>query len=251
MARVPRFASIGAVLAVGAPAGWLLLQAVLGLQGSLWAELTGHLPLYGYLLLATAVAFAVFGAWTGHLMDRLAEANAQLEIQSLTDPLTRLRNRRYFWQRLEAEIAAGEREGKPLSLIAVDLDRFKDINDRFGHPVGDLALEHAASLLREGVRKNDVACRTGGEEFAILCPGTDLAEAAQLAERLRVALESRPLPGQAQPVSLTASFGVAQRLPTANAAALMRAADEALYAAKRAGRNQVSTGATTAASWAG
>lgn len=156
------------------------------------------------------------------------------------DGLTGLWNRAHFDERLATEISGALRHGTPVSLILVDLDRFKNLNDTHGHPFGDEVLERAAATLSGG-RAQDVACRYGGEEFAVILPGTEIEEAMEVAERHRSGVEiiswtSRP------EVSITGSFGVADLSclpgpPTADS--LVEVADAALYRAKTEGRNRV------------
>jgi len=122
-----------------------------------------------------------------------------------------------------------------------DLDWFKDVNDRYGHPAGDSLLREFASLLEENLRDVDLAGRWGGEEFLLILPGTDLAGGAQVAERIRAALASRMALVDSTPIPVTASFGVAAVPPARTASELFAAADAALYEAKRAGKNRVET----------
>ena len=155
--------------------------------------------------------------------------------RAMRDGLTGLWNRAYLNQRLEAEVAASRRYDRPLSLVMIDLDHFKQLNDRHGHAAGDDALCGAASLMQSICRREDVACRYGGEEFVIVCPGVDGAGAAMLAERYRAALESHSLTGAAAGVRVTCSLGIAD---LADGEDLLPRADAALYRAKRAGRNR-------------
>jgi diguanylate cyclase (GGDEF)-like protein len=174
----------------------------------------------------------------------IALENARLhrlvERQASTDGLTELPNRRHFEEALEGEITRAERFGGGLALILADLDDFKQVNDRHGHQAGDDVLRTFASILRATVREIDLPARYGGEEFAVLLPQTDIEGANRLAERLRRELASRPmstLPGSL--VAITASFGVAAFPDAATPAALFAAADDALYRAKRRGKNCV------------
>jgi len=178
------------------------------------------------------------------------EANAHLAIEkrrfkiaSMTDSLTELPNRRYAMKRLEKEWATSERSGLPLSLILLDIDYFKRVNDTFGHDVGDQVLCSTARSVHRVLRTSDTCTRMGGEEFLVICPGTPQEGALQLAERIRVAVESTlvPIPAFTQG-NVTISLGVA-----CNAApgidsidTLLKAADEGVYQAKRSGRNCVS-----------
>ena len=163
-----------------------------------------------------------------------------VERQALVDGLTGLANRRQCEETLEDELARVERFGGSLAVVVADLDWFKDINDRHGHPAGDAVLREFAVLLEETVRDVDLAGRWGGEEFVLVLPGTDVAGGAQLAERIRMALAGRTvLAVDGSPIPVTASFGVAAIPPAKTASELFAAADAAMYQAKRAGKNRV------------
>ena len=165
---------------------------------------------------------------------RMLSQRAQL------DGLTGLWNRAHFDERLESELSGSLRHGTQISLILVDLDRFKNLNDTHGHPFGDEVLERTASVLTGG-RAQDVACRYGGEEFAVILPGTGIEEAADVAERHRGKIEEITWTDRPD-VSISGSFGVADLscLPGApTIESLVKIADAALYKAKTAGRNQV------------
>jgi diguanylate cyclase (GGDEF)-like protein len=165
-----------------------------------------------------------------------------VERQALVDGLTGLANRRQCEETLEDELARVERFGGSLAVVVADLDWFKDINDRHGHPAGDTVLREFAVLLEETVRDVDLAGRWGGEEFVLVLPGTDLTGGAQLAERIRAALAGRTvLAVDGSPIPVTASFGVAAIPPAKTASELFAAADAAMYEAKRAGKNRVET----------
>ncbi|MBG83477.1 MAG: diguanylate cyclase response regulator [Phycisphaerae bacterium] len=153
------------------------------------------------------------------------------------DGLTGLWNRSYFDSKMEEEICSAGRHGRPLSLIMCDLDRFKDLNDRHGHPFGDLVLERFAQLLSSG-RTSDIACRYGGEEFAIILPDTDRKQALQAAERIRYALEQETWPGH-DGLVVTGSFGLSQYHVDLDSVKMVTCADQALYRAKELGRNRV------------
>jgi diguanylate cyclase (GGDEF)-like protein len=162
-----------------------------------------------------------------------------VERQALVDGLTGLANRRQCEEALSAEVARSDRLGTPLALVLADLDDFKTVNDRHGHAAGDETLRALANVLRETLRESDLAGRWGGEEFLLLLPGADADGAAELADRLRVALAAHPIHGPAGPFSVTASFGVAAHQPGVGADALFAAADRALYRAKREGKDRV------------
>jgi diguanylate cyclase (GGDEF)-like protein len=163
-----------------------------------------------------------------------------VERQALVDGLTGLANRRQCEESLASELARVERFGGPLALVVTDLDWFKDVNDRYGHPSGDAVLREFAALLQDTLRDVDLAGRWGGEEFLLILPGTDLAGGAQVAERIRAGLAGRiVLAPDGSPIPVTASFGVAATPPATTAAELFSAADAALYEAKRNGKNRV------------
>jgi diguanylate cyclase (GGDEF)-like protein len=171
-----------------------------------------------------------------------------VERQALMDGLTGLANRRQCEESLADELARVDRFGGSLAVVVADLDWFKDVNDRYGHPAGDALLREFATLLRESLRDVDLAGRWGGEEFLLVLPGTDLAGGAQVAERIRAALASRMVMIDGTPIPVTASFGVAAVPPAQTASELFAAADAALYEAKRGGKNRVQTAVETVAS---
>jgi len=165
-----------------------------------------------------------------------------LEQQSHLDGLTGLWNRRYLDQRLESELNVARRYGRPLSLVLVDVDHFKRVNDDYGHLFGDIVLQGIAEGLRAYARRSDIVARYGGEEFAILLTDTNLRSAMYVSERLRSSAESRHFEARTEVVNVTASFGVACTEDLAaelTPEALLKASDLALYASKDAGRNCV------------
>lgn len=171
------------------------------------------------------------------IVDQLA---SKLNRLATLDPLTGIGNRRVFYTRAESEIARQRRKGTPLSILMIDLDRFKSINDTHGHAAGDKILRRFTSLTRPQLREYDFFARLGGEEFAVLLPDTPEAVALAIAERLRVQAASALLPDSEDGKPATVSIGVAQ-LDTedTNIDQLIQRADLALYAAKRGGRNRV------------
>lgn len=174
-----------------------------------------------------------------------ARLHGMVERQALVDGLTGLANRRASSDALQAEAARADRLETPLSVALADLDGFKDVNDAHGHAVGDEVLRAFAVVLRDTLRDSDVAGRWGGEEFLLLLPGADEEGAAQLAERVRVALSTKSIPGAAG-LRVTASFGVAEYTPESGTEQLVAAADDALYRAKRGGKNRVERAVPTA-----
>lgn len=170
----------------------------------------------------------------------LLEFKAYLDVceeAAFTDHLTGLANRRRFERQLEREVARVERFGHPFTLLMLDIDSFKNLNDTFGHDAGDDAIRRLSKVLCEGTRGIDLAARIGGEEFAVLLVETSKDGGFEVAERLRTAIKSLELP---QAGHITASFGVAECPSDAQTAAeILKAADVALYEAKRNGRDQV------------
>ena len=161
--------------------------------------------------------------------------------QALLDALTNMPNRRQCESALATELSQAKRFGASLAFVLADLDEFKSVNDRYGHPVGDRVLREFADILRESVREADVAARWGGEEFALVLPSTDSMGAAVLVERIRSALEHRTIVVDGHTISITASFGVAVFPQEPTSVRLIATADEALYLAKRRGKNRVET----------
>jgi diguanylate cyclase (GGDEF)-like protein len=166
----------------------------------------------------------------------LAFKNQQLETLSVTDRLTDIFNRRKLDEVLEHECLRAQRTGAALSLMIIDVDHFKRVNDTYGHQSGDQVLRDIARILRQSVRTLDTVGRWGGEEFMIICTDTPQAGAAALAESIRATIENHRFPDVG---SMTASIGVAERRADGGAQDLVREADQALYRAKEEGRNQV------------
>ncbi len=159
--------------------------------------------------------------------------------KALLDPLTGLPNRAAWSERLVLEHVRSQQTGNGLLLAILDLDHFKSINDTFGHQAGDKVLKIIANVLRKGLRGDDFIARFGGEEFALLMPGSDLGGGSRLLERLRAAVEQCPFHFKGERVSVTMSAGVAVFKPGENASQVLKRADQALYRAKEAGRNQI------------
>jgi two-component system, cell cycle response regulator len=161
--------------------------------------------------------------------------------QAITDALTGLHNRRYLESHLSTLVAQSTQAGRALSLVVVDIDYFKSVNDTYGHDAGDLVLKEFASRIRRNTRGIDLACRLGGEEFVVIMPDTELARAVQVAERLRSCIEAEPFQiNQTTMLRVTASVGLATLESREDTpATLFKRADRAVYAAKREGRNRV------------
>jgi diguanylate cyclase (GGDEF)-like protein len=204
----------------------------------------------------------VFGALLLHVAEPLSQADIRLveqltaiagvalqnaylyqetQLLATTDPLTGLSNYRAFVRALDLEVQRAQRMGHWVGLLMLDMDHFKDVNDRFGHPVGDKVLRQVAEVLRQQLRRIDVVGRLGGEEFAVLLPGATLENVSIVGEKLRKAVESLPsLSVGLDRRQLTLSVGGAALPPeAAEAQLLVNCADRALYRAKHGGRNQV------------
>jgi diguanylate cyclase (GGDEF)-like protein len=172
----------------------------------------------------------------------LAVANRRLQEAALTDVLTGFPNRRYAMERFDQEWAASVRGKRPLSCMVIDLDRLKSVNDTHGHDAGDAYLKQVAVALRGALRTQDVVCRTGGDEFLVICPDTPLQAALACAERVRRQVEQTPIDIGPLQIGATLSVGVAVRTDTmANADTLIKCADVGVYQAKQAGGNRVAT----------
>jgi diguanylate cyclase (GGDEF)-like protein len=214
--------------------------------GRLELELTTGRRSFGMLLLLgrefdaeATITSASLAAQAVIALDN-ARLHRIVERQALVDELTGLANRRQGDETLTAELARVERLGGPVGLILADLDDFKAVNDAHGHPTGDAVLRQFAEVLRQTVREIDVPVRWGGEEFAVILPGSDVGGAADVAERVRAVLAERSFASvDGARIRLTASFGVAASVPGMTADTLVEAADDALYRAKRAGKDRV------------
>jgi two-component system cell cycle response regulator len=160
---------------------------------------------------------------------------------AITDPLTEFHNRRYFESQAGDLVKDAIKVGKSLSLLVVDIDHFKSVNDEHGHAAGDRVLQQMASRLKDSMRTTDMACRTGGEEFVIILPNTDADMAVGFAELMRLRVSGVPfqLGSGVDPLTVTVSIGVATARETDTIETILKRADLALYAAKRGGRDRV------------
>lgn len=198
------------------------------------------------LFLLTALALTgIIWRLVAVLRRRLAIAEERVRELATTDELTGLRNRRYLTERLADEIARARRYADPLSCVLFDVDRFKDVNDSFGHDAGDAVLRGVSAAARRVCRETDVLGRWGGEEFLLVLPRTDEKGALAIAARLRETLEALRVAHAGRTIATTASFGVTGVAPGAreDLDAVLKRADRALYRAKDAGRNRVETAA--------
>ena len=182
------------------------------------------------------------------LQDELDQKNQELEVAnkrlrklSITDGLTELFNHRHVHQLLREEFERSSRTAEPVAVAMIDLDRFKQVNDTYGHPTGDVILYETARILEQTAREIDMVGRYGGEEFIVILPNTDEDEAGRFAERVRTAVETHLYRDEAQEIRMTCSSGVASfpDVGVDSPESLLKRADEALYVAKESGRNRV------------
>jgi diguanylate cyclase (GGDEF)-like protein len=200
------------------------------------AEYMLNIPLTPAAFITPIIAGLLFG----YLLARIKLLHQQMSLMAYTDPLTNIYNRLHFGHFLDAEIDRVKRYGGTFSIIFFDLDRFKEVNDEYGHLVGDEVLKRVAEIVEKANRNADIFARYGGEEFIILAPATDIAGARVHAERLRNDIEHHRF---SEISHLTCSFGVAEYKPDADdVTSLFKRADTALYNAKKLGRNRVETG---------
>lgn len=170
---------------------------------------------------------------------RRETAEAELRHLATTDPLTGASNRRHFFEMADRELKRAERYGRPLAVFLMDIDRFKSINDTYGHGIGDEVIKTVVEVIQQDLRSQDVLGRIGGEEFAVLVPECPLDDAVQLADRLRQTIADNRIETAKGPLSCTVSAGVADCGNLHSVEAALEAADRALYAAKESGRNRV------------
>ncbi len=222
------WAVVGGMLSIGAPLGlwaitFLLPDTILEFQ-----DLA-----YLYSGIGTFLVFSSFGYVLGGFIEKI-------ERLSRIDGLTHLSNRRYLMERLQEELDLSRRYPQHFSLIMADLDHFKQVNDRFGHLVGDQTLKAVSQVIRNECRSTDIPGRYGGEEFLIICPNTSEMEAYHLAERIRKTVAHLPPNSLGYNGSQTISLGIVALPPSANVMKdlLLQNVDSALYQAKAQGRNQ-------------
>jgi len=237
-------------------AGVMLLLLAVSTRATFLPTMTGYLPYYSDLSEKIVFAGAVMGVvlallrgglaameaeWLRRERVQLASRNEEYVRLAISDPLTRLFNKGYFQYRLDVEWQGSQRHNQPLTLIALDLDNFKQVNDRYGHSTGDELLAQVGQVIRSTVRVTDCPCRVGGDEFIVIAPQTDPAGAAALAERLRVGIV-RVLQRLGISPMVSVSCGISVYPDTAHSAIeLLEQADAALYTAKQAGKNRVAT----------
>lgn len=200
------------------------------------------LSVYGILCVLILEAAFIFNP----LVRRIKRYHGMLHTIAMTDPLTGLRNRRAFTADTESALTAAQQNGTPVIVALTDLDKFKSVNDTYGHDTGDKVLQHFAEILRKGSRDGDITGRVGGEEFALVLPKTDRAAGEKVLERIRKKLEKTPCvytgeDGKPAQLTVTVSMGFVEIRPGTQETLenLLKKADEGLYAAKEQGRNRV------------
>lgn len=182
------------------------------------------------------------------MLSDIRERDERLSKLATSDALTGLANRRHAMEIMETMVTRAHRKGEPLGVIMLDVDFFKKVNDRYGHPVGDMVLKKVAQILQGSAREYDLVARIGGEEFLVLCDNSTIQVAKALAERIRSSVECCYIEHEAgQPLSVTVSLGIYSALPSQadianNGEDLIKVADEALYRAKEGGRNRYEIG---------
>ena len=235
-----KYCLLGSVASLGAPGGLMVARLrqhhVTKVRfDQCVEELRGDRMGFLYVAISTLIVFATYGAALGRQIDRSRAV-------SDNDPLTELPNIRKFRDRLQLEIERAKRSGECLSLLFIDLDRLKSINDAHGHPAGDSALRHIARCITRSLRASDLGARLGGDEFGVLAPRTTQQEGVALAHRLADLVRNTASRGT---MPVTVSIGVATAYPqvstptTVELDALFARADAALYTSKRAGRGTV------------
>jgi diguanylate cyclase (GGDEF)-like protein len=226
------YAVTGAILSLGAPAGLLILRELYARRPVI-LELSSDRLTYVYVFIATAIVLGSVGFILGRQADKLAAL-------SETDVLTGLPNRRALSRRLTAEFRRSLRYGTPVSLMLIDVDGLKQVNDRDGHAAGDRVIQHVADTIHQSLRESDFGARWGGDEFGVVAPNMTVDAARSSAQRL-VARVAAMAQGRNTVTSIsigTATFDPAQP-KHADLTALVQAADDALYRAKTSGRNRV------------
>ena len=224
---------------------YFLLATFFGMLGvgttalAVWGKIpfliyTFHAAEIGLVIEATLLALGL-----ANWMRENRDARHEAEQVARLDTLTQLNNRRAFVELAAPHMDAAERHARPLSLVMMDIDHFKSINDRYGHKTGDLALVAIADLLKKLSRTSDIVARWGGEEFVLLLPETDGQQAVNHAERLRLAIAEISIPAGEKNISMTSSFGIAERTAALSLDRMIDEADMQLYEAKRSGRNRV------------
>jgi diguanylate cyclase (GGDEF)-like protein len=226
---------VGAATVISVAASQLALLLTSSLTGG--AALGWETAFYTALIVPVLVAVPV-SFFIARMALQLNHAQSRLHRLALTDELTGLMNRRAFFESAEGMLESAGEEGRVLSLLVMDADYFKQLNDTYGHATGDAALQFITEHLNENVRTYDLVCRLGSEEFAILLPDLAEPEAAELGNRILERIASRPMFWDDKIIEMSVSCGVADTRVGYGMSPLFKAADDALYAAKTSGRNR-------------
>ena len=241
------FTLLGFLLGLGAPLGWLFWRSLFDQREWLRHEFQYFGGFYLYLACATITVFTLFGYFLGRRSDKTTDQSASVKealrnvsMQAITDALTNIHNARYLHEQLSIEAESAKRYNTPLACLMLDIDNFKSINDKFGHPSGDVILVTLAKIVRQSVRRVDIVGRLGGEEFLVIMPHTSRDMAFQIAERIRQAVQRWPFKAGDTMIPVTVSIGLAcyPAPGVDDKSTLMKAADDALYEAKRTGKNR-------------
>ncbi len=247
------YGGLGILLGLGAPLGAMIGQGFW--QHRLWwfawwrLEWSEHAYFYIYMAVGCVLVFTIFGFMIGQRLDRqrresddLADTFQTLNLLAIKDGLTGLYNHRYLQERLALEMESAERHQSQLSCLMIDIDDFKSVNDRFGHPFGDTVLSGIARIIRENIRRIDTAGRYGGEEFLIVMPQTTSEVALTIAERIRETVGTFPFRSDGERANVTLSIGIASYPKgsdrSEDRSSFLKGVDDALYSAKRSGKNQ-------------
>lgn len=232
-----RFTLLGLLLALGAPVGAVILRLFIG-ELPLAQELKTYSFFYWYMLAGTQLVFGISGYLAGTRADEVAWERDKFQGLSEHDDLTGLFNSRAFWDRYRRAVERSEKFREPLSLLMIDIDQLKAVNDQAGHRFGNKVLKHVAEAISKAKRSDDVAARWGGDEFVVLMSGAPPASAVRLAEDILMNVRERPVANSRDERLITVTIGVASRQPDEPADRLFDRADQALYQAKHQGGNR-------------
>jgi diguanylate cyclase (GGDEF)-like protein len=233
---------LGVVLGIGAPAGALLLRILMGARDP-WLEIRSNAFFYLYEHIGTSVVFGLAGLLAGLRAERLRRGRDRYHALAEHDPLTQLANAQAFQSHFRRSVEHAARFQEPLSLLLIDVDKLKNLNDRFGHSCGSAALVHVAGALTACKRADDVAARWGGDEFALLMPGADGAAARRQAQAILGRLQDSHILHEGLTHAVSVTIGAATSGPDGAGDDLFDRADAALYAGKRAGGGRLTEAA--------
>jgi diguanylate cyclase (GGDEF)-like protein len=239
---------IGLVLGLTAPVGAFVLRIVVmpEVRAAPLIDLSANRFFYLYQLIGSCAVFAIAGLLAGERAERLRRAESFYQMLSEHDPLTGLFNTRAFKNRYERSLERAARTGRPLSLLLIDVDHLKEINDRHGHGVGNDALVRVAHALRVAKREDDTAARWGGDEFTVLLDGGDESAARRVANNVLARVRARPVTLARGELVVTVTIGACTAVKPSADHDLFAAADRALYKGKHAGRDRAEFAEVTA-----